>query len=233
MLTGALMVIPDTDRADDDAFDAVYPACIRLLSGRFWTPVAVARRAADLLYHAGAHRVLDVGAGSGKFVLAAASAAPRLDFVGVEQRPHLVEAARRACLQLGVSNAHFQVADVTSMSWEGFDAFYFFNPLAENLFVQCEQIDDRVELTEKRFAREVLRIERALRKARLGTVVVTYHGSSVRMPTCHDLRASEPAGTDWLRLWTKRREADDGSFFVEVDDGLVWRSQGTSDGLAS
>ena len=215
---------PAPNPADDDAFDAVYPPGIRALSARFWTPVAVAQRAADLLCRAGARYVLDVGAGAGKFVLAAASAAPTIGFFGIEQRPHLVDAAERARHQLGLSNAHFQVADVTSVSWEVFDAFYFFNPLAENLFGKENQIDNRVELTEERFVRDALRVERALRRARLGSRVVTYHGSSVRIPACYELRASEPAGTDWLRLWTRCRDADDGSFFVEVDDGLTWQS---------
>ncbi len=110
------------------------------------------------------------------------------------------------------------------MTWEAFDAFYLFNPLAENLFAEHDRIDDRVELTEKRFVREVLRVECELRRARLGSQVVTYHGSSVRIPACYKLQASEPAGSDWLRLWTKCSEVDDGSFFVEVDDGMAWHS---------
>ena len=218
------MVTPDPNHADDDAFDTVYPAAVRLLSRRFWTPVAVARRAADLLGRAGARRVLDVGAGAGKFALVAASVAATVDFVGIEQRPQLVEAARRARSQLGFSNAYFQVADVTSMTWETFDAFYLFNPLAENLLAEHDRIDDCVELTEKRFVRDALRVERELRRARLGSRIVTYHGASVRIPACYELRASEPAGSDWLRLWTKCHEVDDGSFFVEVDDGMAWHS---------
>ncbi len=76
----------DLNRSDDALFDAMYPEAIRLVSRRFWTPIAVAQRAAELLRGAGARRILDVGAGLGKFVLAAARAAPELDFVGVEQR---------------------------------------------------------------------------------------------------------------------------------------------------
>lgn len=217
------MVLPDMHPAEDVVFDAIYPARIRLISPRFWTPVAVARRAAILLRVAGARRVLDVGAGVGKFVLAAASEAADLDFVGVEQRAHLVEIAKSARLKLGLPNASFRVGDVTTMSWDGFDAFYFFNPLAENLYLEGSRIDDQVELNKKRFVRDALRVERDLRAAPLGSLALTYHGLSGRIPACYELETCEPAGSDWLRLWAKRREKDDGLFFVEVDDGTVFR----------
>jgi SAM-dependent methyltransferase len=233
LLTAQPILTLDPNPADDAVFDAVYPARIRLLSERFWTPVAVARRAADLFRRAGARRVLDVGAGAGKFVLVAASAAPTLAFLGIEQRADLVKIARRARSRLRIQNARFRVADVTAVPWEGFDAFYLFNPLAENLFGKEDWIDDRVELTQRRFGREVLRVEQALRRAPLGSVVVTYHGASARIPACYELAASERAGSDWLRLWTKRREADDGSLFVEVDDGIVWHQSLIAGGLAS
>ena len=223
--------MPSAARPDDALFDAVYPPAIRLVSRRFWTPVTVARRAAELLRAAGARRVLDVGAGVGKFVLAAASVAPEVDFVGIEQRAYLVEIARSARRRLGIANAHFHVAEATAMSWDAFDGLYFFNPLAENLFDEGDWLDDRVELTKQRFAREVLRVESALRKAPLGTAVVTYHGSSGRIPGCYDLRASEPAGSDRLRLWTKGRESSDSSFFVEVDDDVVRYERGAGDGF--
>jgi SAM-dependent methyltransferase len=222
----------DPNRSDDALFDAMYPEEIQLVSRRFWTPVAVAQRAAELLRGAGARRVLDVGAGVGKFVLAAALAEPELDFVGVEQRPHLVEVARRARRTLGIANAHFHIAEATTVSWRRFDAFYFFNSLAENLFDEEDRLDDCVELTHERFAREVLRVECTLRRAPLGTLVATYHGLSGRIPACYDPEASEPAGTDRLRLWRKHREKDDGSFFVEVGDSVVRHERGMGRGLA-
>jgi hypothetical protein len=44
------------------------------------------------------------------------------------------------------------------------------------------------------------------------------------MPTCDELSHSERAGSDWVRLWTKRQASDDGSFFVDAGDLIVrWR----------
>ena len=213
------MVIPPPD--DDALFDALYSERIRSLSRHFWTPVSVARRAAELLQRPGVHRVLDVGSGVGKFVLAAAASAPVIDFVGIEHRRPLIHAARSARDLLGIPNARFLLGDATRESWASFDAFYFFNPFAENLFVDDDRIDDGVELSASRFIHDVRRVEDRLRAARVGSVVVTYHGSTGRMPACYNLDTSEAAGTDCLRVWTKRRERDNGSFFVEVDDDIV------------
>ncbi len=206
---------------DDAEFDTVYPAEIQALSPRFWTPVGVARRAAELFRTAGARSVLDVGAGVGKFVLVAAAAEPELDFVGIEQREHLVHIARMAGSHLRIDNAFFLAGDVTMAPWVAFDGLYFFNPLSENLFAKADHMDDGVELSRSRFFRDVLRVEDALRVARPGTVIVTYHGTSTRIPTSYELSHAERAGSDWLRQWTKRQDSDDGSFFFELQDRIV------------
>jgi SAM-dependent methyltransferase len=210
----------DRRGAADAAFDEIYPSYIQAISRRFWTPVGVARQAAELFRQSGARHVLDVGAGVGKFVLVAAAAAPDVHFVGVEHRKQLVEIARGAQAQLQIPNAFFALGDATDMPWHRFQGFYFFNPLAENLFAADDQIDDAVELTESRFLRDVVRVERALRIAPLGAAVVTYHGMSGRMPACYELTAQERAGSDWLRLWVKKLERARG-FYVESGDNIV------------
>lgn len=201
--------------AQDVAFDSIYPAAIRLLSARFWTPVEVARRAATLFRAAGIRRVLDVGSGPGKFVLVAASAAPDVEFVGIERRPHLAAAARKAKAQLRVRNARLQDGDVADVDWERFDGFYFYNPFAENLFVPDDRIDAGGEFDVDRFTRDVRSTERALQGIRIGSVVVTYHGTGTRMPACYDLERSERAGSDELHVWVKRRESVDGEYVAE------------------
>ena len=211
------MISVDANGADDRSFDCVYPAAIRKLSRRFWTPVDVARRAACLFRQAGVRSVLDVGAGVGKFVLVAASAAPELSFLGIEQREDLVDVARRACSRLRVANARFHVGDVTLARWQAHDGFYFFNPFAENTFAGSDRIDNRVELTEARLIRDVARVDRALRSAPLGTVLVSYHGTSGRVPACYELRHSERAGSDWLELRVKMRESECNLVAVDAD----------------
>jgi SAM-dependent methyltransferase len=210
---------------EDAAFDRVYPATIRGLSRRHWTPVHVGRRVAELLRNAGVRRVLDVGAGVGKFALVAATAEPTLTIVGVEQRPRLVRIARVVAFRLGIDNALFIEGDATTARWRDFDGIYFFNPLAENLFGKADRIDNDVELSNSKFVHDALRVEGALRVAPTGTVVVTYHGSSTRIPSSYEVVHAERAGSDWLRVWTKARSSDDGSLLVDVGDEIVqWRA---------
>ena len=213
--------VPDPCSADDTSFDLLYPREIRGLSSRFWTPVDVARVAARLLRDAGARSVLDVGAGVGKFALAAAAAAPEMTFEGVEHRVHLVELALQVAARFDIANATFRCGDATRESWHRFDALYFFNPFAENLFALTDRFDDRVGLSRERFFGDVLRVESALRAARVGTAVVTYHGMGGRIPSSYELVRDLPARNDRLRLWVKSCSTDDGSFYVELDERVA------------
>jgi SAM-dependent methyltransferase len=209
--------------AEDLSFDARYPAFIRSVSRRFWTPVAVARRAAALFAKFRVRRVLDVGGGAGKFALVAASTAPQIEWFAVEHRPYLVEAAEGLRRQLKIGSATFLAGDATQLSWAPFDGFYFFNSLAENLFPREGWFDDGVELSGARFIRDGLSVERALREAPVGTYLLTYHGSSVRIPACYELIHAEHAGCDVLRVWAKKSTDDKGgSFFVETPEGVVF-----------
>jgi hypothetical protein len=81
-----------------------------------------------------------------------------------------------------------------------------------------------VDLTPTRFAHDTASVEQKLREVRLGSIVVTYHGSTARIPASYDLEVWEPVRTDCLRVWKKRREADGGAFFAETDAGRdgVW-----------
>lgn len=188
---------------DDIWFDEMFPPAVRARSQRFWTPVAVARRAAQLLEEHNAGMVLDVGSGCGKFCLVAAATAPELEFVGIEHRPHLVDVARDAAHRLRIPNAHFYVGDATRPAWNEFDGYYFFNPFAENAFAAEDRFDDTVDCSDERLVADVQRVEGALASVRVGSVVVTYRCFGGRFPGCYELRHVEPAGHNLLRVWVK------------------------------
>jgi len=207
--------------ADDATFDALYAEPIRSRSSSFWTPVAVATRAAQLFAQYKARRVLDVGSGPGKFCLAAAFARPDLDFTGVEQRPHLVEAAQRAGARLDVKNARFLVGDVTTFPWSEFGGLYLFNPFAENVFEKHKHIDELVELSTGRFIEDTRRVRDALTEASVGMVMVTYWGIGGPIPASYDLVHAERARSDWLRVWVKQPRDHGGEFYVEDGDDLL------------
>jgi SAM-dependent methyltransferase len=200
---------------DDASFDALYPGDIRAVSARFWTPLPIAKRAAELLVENGARTVLDVGSGAGKFCLVLGAHYPAARIVGVEYRAGLVPIARAARDRLGLGNVSFVHDDVTGLPWEAFDGFYFYNSFAENLFDPRDRLDDQAELSMHRFSRDIQRSHALLREARAGALVATFYGSSTRVPATFDLVEQEPAGEGWLRLWAKTDRADDGSYFVE------------------
>ena len=214
------MTLPLAYLTSDDAFDALFPPALRRVSGRFWTPLAIARRAAELLATGGATRVMDVGSGVGKFALVAAATVPTIRVVGVEQRGRLVEVARRAQDRLCLENVSFVHGNASELPWKGYDGFYFYNSFAENLFDRMDRLDDEAELSITRFGRDVHRSYMNLRAAPVGTAVVTFHGSSGRVPATYALRHVEPAGSGFLRLWKKGAGKDDGAYFVEVGGGV-------------
>ncbi len=186
------------------AFDGIYPDAIGQLSPRHWTPLAVAQSAARMLVVDATTRVLDVGAGVGKFCFVGAlSTVGR--FTGVEQRAHLVELARSVARHYGVDRAEYVHGDVRDIDWAQFDAFYFYNSFGENHLDPADWIDDSVELSRARFERDVPAALWRLERARPGTRVVTFHGLGAELPRNYERRATEPAGSGALDLWVKVR----------------------------
>ncbi len=193
------LVTPD----EDEVFDEHLPREMQVQSSVHFTPVSVARHAARLLAPDPGIRVLDVGAGPGKFCLVAASEVPACTFVGVELRPHLVRIARRLAARMSVPNVTFLDGDALELDWSEYDAFYFYNPFAEQLRGKTLALDSKLELLPSNFLRYVTATRERLARARAGTRVVTYHSFGSPAPHGYDLVESHPAGTDRLELWIK------------------------------
>ncbi|WP_431210286.1 hypothetical protein ACQ86N_30200 [Puia sp. P3] len=91
----------------DEQYHRLYPESIRALAEKHWTPLSITKIVLEFLVpHAGV-KVLDIGSGVGKFVLAGAYYKPDAVFFGVEQRKDLVSHASVARKKLGLTNAHF------------------------------------------------------------------------------------------------------------------------------
>ena len=187
----------------DQAIDLLYPAGVAAAGERHFTPVAVARRAAELLAPTPRHRVLDLGAGAGKLCLVGA-ASTGASFTGIEKRRHFVQAAIEAGAQLRLRNVHFIHADILEVDWRPYDSYYLFNPFAEHLL---GPIDHTELVAPALFGFYVQEVQKRLRDARRGTRVVTYHGFGGNMPACFRLAARENAGSDELEVWIKDRNA--------------------------
>lgn len=191
--------------SSDEAFDRQLPFSLQLKSSMHFTPIAVAKQAAALLAPEPGMSVLDVGAGAGKFCLAAAAAAPHATFVGVELRGHLVRFADRMASQLALHNVRFVYADAFELDWGEFDAFYLYNPFAEQLFERAFVLDQSIDLHPVNFDVYVEAVRQRLARARIGTRVVTYHGYGAAPPSGYDLARSERIGSDRVELWVKVR----------------------------
>ncbi len=209
---------------EDDAFDRLLPDRDRKAAGRFWTPVAVATRAARLFEQHGASRVLDVGAGPGKFCITAGRELPTIRWTGIEHRPRLVHFARRLVRRMGLDNVEFEVGDAAHTDWSRFDGLYFFNPFGENLFGDdSERLDSLVELSERRFMSDLRLAEAALKRVAVGTVLVTYHGFGGRIPGSFTPLHCETAGSSWLRVWIQTDGSSADETWLEQTDGSATR----------
>ncbi|MRG95676.1 class I SAM-dependent methyltransferase [Polyangium spumosum] len=187
----------------DEAFDALYPDDVREHSSRFWTPVSVAARAAKLCAPEGRVRVLDVGAGVGKFCLVGALVTESI-FVGVEHRQKLVDVGREVIAAVGARGARLVHGTFEDIDFSYFDALYFYNPFEENLVAPSFQMDREVALSLERFQEDVTRIEAALSAAPPGMRVVTYQGFGGKMPPDYEIVEEDVEGTALLQLWVKQ-----------------------------
>ncbi len=190
---------------EDDIFDHLLPRRMQMKSAVHFTPVAVAKHAAQLLAPRPGMRVLDVGAGPGKFCVVAAREVPHATFVGVEMRPHMVVTARKLAARAKLENVSFIEANAMDIDWSAFDAFYFYNPFAEQLHDRGFALDRSLELDPAKFVEYVAGARQRLSVAAIGTRVVTYHSFGAPAPRGYDFIESHTVGTDRLELWVKTR----------------------------
>jgi len=194
-----------TEDIDDWAFDEELSLALRIRSSTHFTPVAVARLAARLLAPQPGMVVLDVGAGVGKFCITAAREVETAMFVGVEWRPHLVHVASAIRRRYALKNVRFVLGDAFDLDWSAFDAFYFYNPFAEQLLESAFALDDTIEFHPANFMRYIACVQRRLAMARVGTRIVTYHGFGGLPPAGYELAREDRIGSDRVELWLKTR----------------------------
>jgi len=187
---------------EDERFDMIYPLEIRDLSRRHWTPVAVARQAAEFLVKEPKTRVLDLGCGPGKFCIVGALTTAG-HFTGVEQREQLADLARTTIRWNKITNAEIVHANVTDIDFLAFDAFYLYNPFEENLF-KTGKIDSTVRFSEALYERYTGHVSMELERAPLGTRVVTYGGLCEEVPFCYECQRSAFGGV--LKQWQKTKD---------------------------
>lgn len=193
-------------------FDALLPPGIRRFSARHWTPVQVAKRAAELLVEDSKSMILDIGSGAGKFCIVGALTTPG-QFVGVEQRSSLHRTACGIVDKFSIPRVQFLNSRMEDVDWGQFSGFYLFNPFYENI-AETIRMDQAVEFSESRYKECIELVRSKLSGARPGTRVVTYYGFGGEFPRGFSLQYREPIATSALELWIKDVE----SLSVSVPD---------------
>jgi len=187
----------------DRAFDRFLPPSLRQVSGQYWTPLLVAMRAAAWFEQLKIGTVIDIGSGAGKFCVAAALAGSAR-YIGIEQRPGLVAAARELARLFRVEErVEFRHTTAGPTSIPTGDAYYLYNPFGENLFVPEDHLEESVELGESRFRRDVAIVEDFLCVAPVGTYLVTYNGFGGRPPASYRKIGADLQLPNELRIWQK------------------------------
>ena len=163
-------------------FDRFLPEELRVVSGQHWTPLVVAKRVAEWFDELHVRTVVDIGSGAGKFCVAAALCSTAR-YLGIEQRPRLVAAARDLASAFHVDDrVEFAVGALGEIAVPVADAYYLYNPFGENLFGAIAQLDNDIELSDARYDSGVAAVEELLDSAPLGTCVVTFNGFGGRFP---------------------------------------------------
>lgn len=188
----------------NEAFDRWLPAELRDVSMEYWTPLPVLCRIAAWLRETRVRTVVDIGAGAGKFCVAA-SLLVSCRFVGVEQRAPLVDTARALAELFGVSDrVTFLKGDFGVAPTPAADAYYLYNPFGPYDF-ESERFDQPdVVFSKQTLARDLLAVTHLLSLAPAGTIVITYNGFGGRLPRCYEQLSVDVRFPCALRLWRKR-----------------------------
>jgi len=178
------MNILESSVLSEKIFEELLPEKVRQKSKRFFTPESIAIEAAKWLTDGDGRKVLDIGAGVGKFCLFGAKHTGA-EFIGIEARPKLVKIANEMFERFGVNNAHVEHGDIIDFKFNDFTAFFYYNPFGENL-VRHLRLDDELILSEKNYYMYTEHVFNELNKVSKGSRLVTYHGGGVPVPESYE-----------------------------------------------
>ena len=184
---------------DDNEFNELYPIRIKKLAPRHWTPVKIARKAADFLVDKPDKKVLDIGSGAGKFCLVGAALTNGI-FYGVEQRKSLIKLSRKIAKKYKIDNAEFIHSNIMEISFLDYDAFYFFNSFQENIDLTA-RIDKSIAPSKELYHLYTGYLKDQLDKTPIGTKLVTYWSNCSEVPKSFSLEAISHSGV--LIFWRK------------------------------
>ena len=186
--------------SSDERFNGMYPPHIQELARRHWTPLVVARKAANFLAAEKNVTILDVGSGVGKFCLAAAHYMPHAFYVGVEQRMSLIKNAQEARARLDLHNVSFIHGNFTQLNLKDYQHIYFYNSFYENL-ASTDKIDHSIDYSLELYNYYTRYLFKQLEQKPAGTRLATFHSLEDEIPQDYHLVGSEI--DNLLKFWIK------------------------------
>lgn len=185
----------------DKEFDTIYPEEIKKLGRIHWTPVEVAKQAAEFLAELPGARILDIGSGAGKFCLIGCVHTDA-SFTGVEQRENLYKISNRMVKFYNLPNIKFIHSNITDIEFRDYNAFYYYNPFYENI-EKSYVIDDSVELKTQNYNLYTKYVKEQLDAMPKGTRLATYWSSHGDVPRAYSSQYRSDNGL--LEMWVKTR----------------------------
>lgn len=186
--------------ASDVQFHKLYPDTVLTQASMHWTPIYIARKAAEFLAAEKNVKILDIGSGAGKFCLSAAAYQPDAFFIGVEQREELVHYAEDAAVIMRLPNVSFIYANITAIDFSMYDHFYFFNAFYENINDEYK-IDAKITYSKELYASYNRYVYKQLDKKPSGTRLATFHSMEDEIPVgYHEVGSTED---ELLKFWVK------------------------------
>jgi 16S rRNA A1518/A1519 N6-dimethyltransferase RsmA/KsgA/DIM1 with predicted DNA glycosylase/AP lyase activity len=192
-------VIKPKFNLDEETVNSLLPERVRSKARRFFTPRKIAIQAALWLSGDDHRKILDIGAGVGKFCLYGASHT-KSDFVGIEMRSHLVDIAENLLEAFEIKNAKVIHGNITEFNFFEYEAFYLYNPFHENI-APILKMDDTILLSKDFYCIYIQYTRAQLALAKKGTKLVTYHGLNNEVPSSYKL-VEQFANGD-LKYWIK------------------------------
>ncbi len=183
----------------DSEFDRIYSKKMKWVSETHFTPIHIAKMAAAYLAENIGTKVLDVGAGAGKFCMIGA-AYTKGYFYGVEQRKNLCSIAQRISNYYHLDNVAFINENIINIDFKAFDAFYFFNAFYENVSL-LGAIDTKIVLDKQLYYDYSYYVKEQLADMPIGTKLVTFHSFLKEIPNNYQVQFT--SFDEKLKFWKK------------------------------
>jgi hypothetical protein len=185
--------------SSDTAFDALFPIYIQELSVLHFTPLEVAITAAHFLAPDENARVIDIGAGIGKFCMAG-SHFTKGRFTGIEQRQRFVHIGNKVIKRLDIDRVELRYGNFTDIEILGYTGIYFYNSFHENL-VFSDALDKKVTFSAELYELYTAHFLKQLNAMPPGTRLATYWLGITEIPGSYQLLKTH--FDDKLKLWVK------------------------------